>query len=190
MNSLRTTSHSRTTSTDANSSSTSRSRSAVAGKIALAAGVALAAGLASPAVASAQDAGSLTPMSTELPDYLLPSPDTLVAWGGSPTGMCQGAVAAKITSGGYPDSSSLSWGIAMPGIGVCNLTVTVEWHNLDSGQTGEKTLQVNQPTLWAGVSHPYEAIVSTGPGTVQYRLSTNAGAAAGPITVVTPKYEG
>lgn len=190
MNSLLTTGHTRPNRIRSSGSGGRGPRSAVAGKIALAAGVALAAGLSTPAVASAQDAGSLTPMSTDLPGYLLPSPNTLVAFGGSPTGLCQGAVAAKIQSGGYPDSSSLSWGIAMPGVGACDLTVTVAWHNLDSGQTGEKTLRVDQPTLWAGVSHPYEAIVSTGPGTVEYRLSTNAGTQAGPITVETPAYEG
>lgn len=190
MTSLRNTSHSRTSHTRFSVSGVSRPRSVVAGRVALAAGVALVAGLSAPAVATAQGAGSLTPMSSDVPGYLVPGPNTLVAWGGSPTGLCQGAVAAKIQSGGYPDSSSLSWGIAMPGIGACDLTVTVAWHNLDSDQTGEKTLQVDQPTLWTGVSHPYEAIVSTGPGTVEYRLSTNAGTQAGPITVETPAYEG
>lgn len=163
--------------------------SRVARRAGLVAGIALAAGLAVPATAAAQDTGSLTPTASAVPEYLFPGPDKLIAWGGAPTGTCYGAVAAKIEGEGYPNSSSLNWGIAMPGIGECDLEVTVAWHNLDTDETGEKTLEVNEPLIWSGVRHPNDSVVPTGPGTVEYRLSTNAGAQAGPITVETPAYE-
>lgn len=146
------------------------------------------AAVALPATAQAQGAGSLTPSSSGLPGYLVPGPDTLVAPTGSPTGLCAGAVAARVEPGGYPDSSSMHWGIAMPGVGACDLTVTLHWHNLHSGETGEKQHVVDDPALWGGVAHPDDSIVATGPGMVEYRLTTDAGGAAGPITVETPEY--
>lgn len=150
-----------------------------------AAGIALTLGLAAPAAANAQELGSLTPMSTNLPAYFVPGPGSLVAVGGSPTGLCQGAIAARVADSSYPASASVSWGVAMPGVGPCNLVATLEWHNLDTGARGQKVLDVPGPRLWTGVAHPYDAIVSTGGGTVEYRLTTNGGAVAGPIVVET-----
>ena len=152
-----------------------------------AAACAVAVGVAMPATASAQ--GSLTPSSSDLPQYLSPGPDTLVAPTGSPTGLCTGAVAAQIGTNGYPDSSSLHWGIAMPGVGACDLTVTLHWENLDTGDSGEKQYTVDEPELWTGVAHPKDSIVPTGAGEVEYRLTTDAGGAAGPITLETPEYQ-
>ncbi|KAA0920024.1 hypothetical protein FQ137_08395 [Dietzia sp. ANT_WB102] len=150
-----------------------------------AAGIALALGLAAPAAANAQELGSLTPMSVDLPGYLVPGPGNLLAVGGSPTGLCQGAAAARVTDSGYPASAAVSWGVAMPGVGPCDLVATLDWHNLDTGARGQKTLDIPGPRLWTGVAHPYDAIIPTGGGTVEYRLTTNGGAAAGPIVVET-----
>ena len=150
-----------------------------------AAGIALAVGLAAPATASAQELGSLTMMSANLPAYLVPGPGNLVAVGGSPTGLCQGAVAANVADSLYPASASVSWGVAMPGVGPCNLVATLDWHNLDTGERGQKTLDVPGPRLWTGVAHPYDAIIGTGAGKVEYRLTTNGGAVAGPMVVET-----
>src|SRR5699024_8761587 len=152
-----------------------------------AAACAVAVGVAMPATASAQ--GSLTPSSSALPRYRSPGPDTLVAPTGSPPGPCTGAVAAQIGTNGYPDSSSLHWGIAMPGVGACDLTVTLHWENLDTGDSGEKQYTVDEPELWTGVAHPKDSIVPTGAGEVEYRLTTDAGGAAGPITLETPEYQ-
>lgn len=152
------------------------------------AGIALALGLAAPAAASAQELGSLTPTSVDLPGYLVPGPGTLLAVGGSPTGLCQGAIAARVADSGYPASASVSWGVAMPGIGPCHLVATLDWHNIDTGARGQKTLDVPGPRLWSGVDHPYDAIIPTGGGTVEYRLTTNAGAGAGSILVETSRW--
>ena len=150
-----------------------------------AAGIALAVGLAAPASANAQEVGSLTLMSADLPAYLVPGPGNLIAVGGSPTGLCQGAIAANVADSSYPASASVSWGVAMPGVGPCNLVATLDWHNLDTGARGQKTLDVPGPRLWTGVAHPYDAIIGTSAGKVEYRLTTNGGAVAGPIVVET-----
>lgn len=142
-----------------------------------------------PATAHAQGTGSITPSSSDLPGYLIPGPDTLVTPTGSPTGLCAGAVAAHVRGSGYPDSATMSWGIALPGVGPCDLTVTLHWQNLDTGASGETSTDVPGPRLWTGVEHPHAAIVSTGPGRVEYRLTTDAGAQAGPIIVETEAYE-
>ena len=159
-------------------------RSAVT-TVSAAAGIALAVGLAAPTTANAQEMGSLTMMPANLPAYLVPGPVNLIAVGGSPTGMCQGAVAANVADSSYPASASVSWGVAMPGVGPCNLVATLDWHNLDTGERGQKTLDVPGPRLWTGVAHPYDANIPTRAGKVAYRLTTNGGAVAGPIVVET-----
>lgn len=169
--------------------SPSRRVPTLAGRAALVASAALAVGLTSPAVADAQGAGSIGPTASDVPGYLTPGPQNLVAWGGSPNGLCQGVVAAELSGDGYPDSASLHWGIAMPGVGACDLEVTLSWHNLTTGETGERVLEVDEPQIWAGVRHPKNSILPTGVGEVEYRLSTNGGAEAGPITVETLPYE-
>jgi|GEM_PF-6268396 len=151
-------------------------------------GVALAAGClvtAPVATAGAQDLGSLTTSSAGVPGGLVPGPDRLVAVGGSPTGLCAGAVAVSVHDGGYPDSATVNWTIAMPGVGPCGLTATLTWRNLDTGATGEQRVGVPDPRLSTGPAHPYDAIVTTGGGAVEYRLVTDVGASAGPITVAT-----
>ncbi len=150
-----------------------------------AAGIALVAGLAVPAAANAQEVGSLTLMSADLPAYLIPGPNNLIAVGGSPTGLCQGAMAVSVADSSYPASAGMGWGVAMPGVGPCNLVATLDWHNIDTGARGQKTLDVPGPRLWAGVALPYDGIVPTGAGKVEYRLTTNGGAVAGPIVVET-----
>lgn len=147
--------------------------------------LALAAGLATPAAAGAQELGSLTTTSSGVPAHLVPGPNTLVAVGGSPTGLCQGAVGVTVHDSAYPGSAALDWGVAVPGVGPCDLTVTLDWHNLDTGERGTKTLDVPVPRIWSGVVHPYDAQIPTRDGRVEYRLSTNGGATAGPIVVAT-----
>lgn len=149
------------------------------------AGFALTVGLAASGTANAQELGSLTLMSADLPSYLVPGPHNLVAVGGSPTGLCHGAVAARVHDSSYPASASVSWGVAMPGVGPCDLVATLSWHNLDTGVRGQQILDVPGPRLWTGVAHPYDAIIGTRAGRVEYRLTTNGGAVAGPIVVET-----
>lgn len=107
--------------------------------------------------------------------------------GVTPTNQCVGAVATAINTGGYPDSATVNWAFFVPGVGDCGLTVTLYWKNLDTNKTGEKVAHVSAPQLDYGipnpVSHPYEAIIPTGSGRVEYMLTTNAGAVSGPIVL-------
>lgn len=156
-----------------------------AGALAAAAAVALATVVVTPATAGAQSSSSAVPQ-------LFPAPDRLVAVGGSPTGACAGAVSTSINPQGYPGTSSVSWAFGILGVGPCDLTATLSWRNLDTGATGEKVAHIPVPRISDGVpdpiAHPYDAMMSTGAGLVEYRLTTNAGAVAPPVTLRTPAY--
>ena len=149
--------------------------------------VALTAAVTAPATANAQDSSEAIPL-------LFPAPDRMIAVGGSPSGLCAGAISTTLDGDGYPDTASVSWAFAVVGVGPCTLTATLSWRNLDTGATGEKVAQVPFPRISTGIpdpiSHPYEAQISTGPGRVEYRLTTTGGAVAGPIVVETVAYDG
>ncbi|MEB8325223.1 hypothetical protein NGF75_04380 [Dietzia kunjamensis] len=149
--------------------------------------VALTAAVTAPATANAQDSSQAIPL-------LFPAPDRLIAAGGSPSGTCMGIVSTTLNGDGYPASASVSWGFGVLGVGPCNLTATLSWRNLDTGATGEKVAQVPFPRFSTGIpdpiSSPQEAIISTGVGRVEYRLTTTGGAVAGPIVVETVPYDG
>lgn len=167
--------------------------------------LALTSTVSAPAVASAQASavpsplvpggvGSLGPGSAEAVPQVLPAANRLVAVGGSPTGACGGAVSTTLNGNGYPGSSSVSWAFAVVGVGPCDLTATLSWRNLRSGETGEKIAHIPHPRISTGVpdpiSHPYEAIIPTGSGPVEYRLTTTGGAVAGPVVVATAPWSG
>lgn len=163
-----------------------RQPSVSVGALAAATAVALATAVMAPATANAQD-------SSAIPD-LFPAQNRLIATGGSPTGACYGVVTTTISPDGYPGTASVGWAFGVLGLSACDLTVTLSWRNLDTGATGEKIARVPVPRISGGVpdpiSHPYAAIMSTGAGPVEYRLTTNGGAVAGPVTITTPAYAG
>lgn len=158
------------------------------------AGIALAAAVSAPATAGAQgvpSAGSVSGSAEALPT-LTPADNRLVATGGSPTGTCAGVVSATIDGEGYPHTSQVSWGAGVVGVGDCGLTATLSWQNLDTGETGEKSIDISEPRFATNallLAHPKDALIPTGPGQVEYSLTTNGGAEAGPILVQTPEYE-
>lgn len=153
-----------------------------AGAFLAATAVALITAVTAPATANAQD-------SSEAIGQVFPAPDRLVAVGGSPTGACHGAVSTTVNGDGYPASASVSWGFVVFGVGPCNLTATLSWRNTVTGATGGKTATIPRPRISTGVpdpiAHPYDAIMNTGPGPIEYRLTTNGGASAGPMIVHT-----
>ena len=163
-----------------------RRRPASAGPLAVAATVALATAVMIPANANAQD-------SSAIPE-LFPAQNRLVALGGSPTGQCFGAVSTSLNPDAYPNSASVGWAFGVLGVGPCDLPVTWSWKNRDTGATGEKTAHVPAPGISGGVpdpiNHPYEEIMNTGGGPIEYTLTTDGGAVAGPITITTPAYTG
>ena len=58
--------------------------------------VALTAAVTAPATANAQDSSEAIPR-------LFPAPDRVIAVGGSPTGLCAGAISTTLDGDGYPD---------------------------------------------------------------------------------------
>lgn len=178
-------------------------RSVVSATTTLAAtALAVTATVSAPAIAGAQASaapgpltlGSLGPGSAEAVPQVLPAANRLVAVGGSPTGACAGAVSTTLNGNAYPGSSSVSWAFAVIGVGPCDLTATLSWRNLDSGETGEKIAHIPHPRISTGVpdpiAHPYEAIIPTGSGPVEYRLTTTGGAVAEPVVVETAPWSG
>ena len=155
------------------------------GALLAATAVATTSAVMAPAAANAQDSSQAIPL-------LLPAPDRLIATGGSPTGACAGIVSTTLNGDGYPASASVSWGFGVLGVGPCNLTATLSWHNLDTGATGEKTAPIPWPRISTGIpdpiSSPQAAIIYTGVGRVEYTLTTNGGATAGPLVVETVPY--
>ena len=157
--------------------------------------VAVAAAISAPATANAQGSslGSALGSADAIPQ-LFPAADRLVATGGAPTGACAGVVSTTLNGDGYPGSASVGWAFGVIGVGPCNLTATLSWHNLDTGAKGEKVAQIPHPRISTGIpdpiAHPYDAIISTGSGRVEYRLTTTGGAVAGPIVVDTVAYTG
>lgn len=102
-------------------------------------------------------------------------------------------MSATIDGEGYPHTSQVSWGAGVVGIGDCGLTATLSWENLDTGETGEKSIDISEPQFATSallLAHPKDSLIPTGPGQVEYSLTTNGGAEAGPILVQTPEYDG
>lgn len=155
------------------------------GALAAATAVALATAVMAPATVNAQSSSSAIPQ-------LFPAQNRLVAPGGSPTGMCAGVVSTTVNPDGYPDTASVSWAVGVLGVGPCDLTATLSWHNLDTGATGQKTAHIPGPRISDGIpdptGHPYDAIMNTGAGNIEYRLTTDGGAVAGPVVIPTPAY--
>lgn len=144
--------------------------------------VALTAAVTAPATANAQDSSGAI-------SQVLPAPQRLVAVGGSPTGQCFGAISTTVNGDGYPGSATVGWSFVVLGGGPCDLTATLSWRNTITGDTGTKVARAPHPRISTGVpdpiAHPYDAVMDTGPGPIEYRLTTTGGAAAGPMIVDT-----
>ena len=68
--------------------------------------VALTAAVTAPATANAQDSSQAIPL-------LFPAPDRVIAVGGSPSGLCAGAISTTLDGDGYPDTASVAWAFAV-----------------------------------------------------------------------------
>lgn len=103
-------------------------------------------------------------------------------------------MSTTINPDGYPNTATVSWAAGVLGVGPCNLTATLSWHNLDTGKMGHKTAHIPGPMVSDGIpdplGHPYDALMDTGAGNVEYRLTTDGGAVAGPVVIRTPAYTG
>lgn len=101
-------------------------------------------------------------------------------------------MSTTLNGNGYPESASVSWAVGVVGVGQCNLTAPLSWHNQKTGARGEKAAHIPRTQISLGspnpVAHPCDAIIATGSGPIEYTLTINGGAVAGPIVVDTVDY--
>ena len=156
----------------------------------------IAAGIAAGApAANAQglgnNTGSLASVGTasQIPEQTQPSENRLLLEG--TYGLCYMWSSVDLTPGGYPSSATMSPSANSIGLGDCTQEITLHWKNLDKGTSGEQTWTAKGPGNVAGVGHPYDAIVGTGGGTVEFTATADkSGASSETLTLEVPEYEG
>lgn len=122
--------------------------------------------------------------SSSIPGNVMPEENRLVA--GGLNGTCYTWVAVDINPDGYPASAAYSWTTDSVGVDSCYATATLHWRNVDTGFAGTRDLASTGPGHDWGTKDPLQSIIPTGPGTIEYTLTTGYGAAAGPIRAFTP----
>lgn len=156
----------------------------------------LAAGIVAGApVANAQgignSTGSLASLGTasQIPEQTQPAENRLLLEGGY--GLCYMWTSVDIHPGGYPSSATMSPSANSIGLGDCAQEITLHWKNLDKNTNGDQSWTAKGPGRFEGVGHPYDAIVGTGGGTVEFTITAEkSGASSEPLTLEVPGYEG
>lgn len=105
-------------------------------------------------------------------------------------GACAAQVEPSVTGDAYPEHAAFSVSTIMFGAGECTLPVTLNWRNLDTGETGSVTRTAYGPGHWmndgrSALFHPgigrFSATVTIGaahvpdPGTVEFSVSEYRG---------------
>lgn len=164
---------------------------AVAGMIGSAALGAAVLAPAANAQGTGEDVGPLASLGTasQIPGQMQPGENELAVQGGY--GLCFQWAKVSLDPGGYPDSTLMAPEANSIGLGDCTQDIVLEWKNLDSGETGSKAWTATGPGSISGVPHPYEAIVGTGAGKVEFTLEAEkSGARSDTITLDVPAYQG
>ncbi|MFI6041192.1 hypothetical protein ACIA8C_06130 [Nocardia sp. NPDC051321] len=70
-------------------------------------------------------------------------------------GPCVAQVKSSVHSPAYPNAAGFTVETLMPGVGPCHLDVTLQWHNVDTGESGTFTQTAVGPGIWMtpGRSH-------------------------------------
>lgn len=63
-------------------------------------------------------------------------------------GPCVAQLDASVTGDAYPEHAAFTVSTIMFGVGSCNLPVTLNWRNVDTGATGAVTKTANGPGHW------------------------------------------
>ncbi|MFI6867232.1 hypothetical protein [Nocardia sp. NPDC050406] len=63
-------------------------------------------------------------------------------------GPCVAVVDSSVKGDAYPNSAAFTVKANLYGLAQCGLTVTLNWRNLDTGQTGSKSVTPSGPGLW------------------------------------------
>lgn len=120
----------------------------------------------------------------DIPADTAPADNRLVASGPSATGTCFSWVTADITNQSS-GTVRVDWKVHQLGVGACDLQATLSYENLDSGYTGKHVLEENLPGNWPSHGDSKNNVSITTPGRVEWQLTTNGGAEAGPLVLVT-----
>lgn len=121
-----------------------------------------------------------------IPGDVAPARNRLVVVAGSPTWTCFGSVTADIDNAYGPGTVFVNWKLHYFGVGTCGLEATVSWRNLDTGATGEHRLSQNLPGNWPSHGDSQNNTSVTGPGLIEYRLTTNGGGQSASLLLATP----
>lgn len=105
-------------------------------------------------------------------------------------GLCVAQVSSAVTSNAYPEHAAFSVATNMFGVGSCNLALTLNWRNIETGETGAFTVTAHGPGYWgnsgySALFHPgigrFTGTMTVGaahipePGTVEFRVDPYQG---------------
>ena len=126
---------------------------------------------------------------TQIPEQTQPAENRLLLQGGY--GLCYMWTSIDLNPGGYPSSATMTPSANSIGLGDCTQEIILHWKNLDSGAEGSQSWTAKGPGHLAGVVHPYDSIVGTGGGTVEFTATAEkSGATSQTLTIEVPEYEG
>ncbi|WP_330249496.1 hypothetical protein OG874_24600 [Nocardia sp. NBC_00565] len=86
-------------------------------------------------------------------------------------GACIAVVDSSVHGPGYPSSASFTVNTNIIGVGACALDVTLQWRNVDTGETGSRTVHATGPGNW--ISDPKSSIFQPGFGTFESTVTVN-----------------
>ncbi|MBB5917907.1 hypothetical protein BJY24_006819 [Nocardia transvalensis] len=88
-------------------------------------------------------------------------------------GPCVAVVDSSVGGDTYPSSAGFTVSATLIGVGPCSLDVTLNWRNVDTGETGTKTQHASGPGYWGNDGR--SAIFSPGIGNFVGTVTTSAG---------------
>ncbi|WP_063025148.1 hypothetical protein [Nocardia niwae] len=105
-------------------------------------------------------------------------------------GPCVGQVEMSINGNAYPNQAAFTVGVTLVGAGPCTLPITLNWHNVDTGQEGAFQVVAQGPGYWGNSGH--SALFT--PGIGQFTGTVSIGPAhfpdPGTVEFTVPKYQG
>ncbi|AFU00353.1 hypothetical protein [Nocardia brasiliensis] len=105
-------------------------------------------------------------------------------------GLCVASVSSGVTGNAYPEHAGFYVATTMYGVGGCTLPLTLNWRNVDTGETGTFTVTAQGPGYWSNsgrsaLFHPglgkFTATLTVGaahipePGEVEFRVDKYQG---------------
>ncbi|AYF77317.1 hypothetical protein D7D52_29770 [Nocardia yunnanensis] len=128
-----------------------------------------AAAAASPAIASAAPAATPAATGSFATVYSLTN------------GPCVAIVNTSVYGDAYPGQAAFTVDAQLPGVGTCDLPITLTYRNVDTGDTGSIVADAQGPGYWS--RYGYSAIFPLDPGTYTAQITIGAAHFPEPGTV-------